>query len=142
MWNAQKLKEHKINGTAQNVADVPLGMSAIMRNQKVQTRAAKGGYEFESEQQIAGKVQEELNEFLQAKGEEKVMEGGDLLHAVISLLRYDKVDAETALIQSTNKFVCRVTECERLLALRGQNLTELSSEEFDKVWAEVKRNVG
>ena len=142
VWNAQKLKEHKINGTAQNVADVPLGMSAIMRNQKVQTRAAKGGYEFESEQQIAGKVQEELNEFLQAKGEEKVMEGGDLLHAVISLLRYDKVDAETALIQSTNKFVCRVTECERLLALRGQNLTELSGEEFDKVWAEVKRNVG
>ena len=56
-------------------------------------------------QQKLAKVQEELNEFLQAKGEEKVMEGGDLLHAVISLLRYDKVDAETALIQSTNKFV-------------------------------------
>lgn len=142
VWNAQKQKEHKIKNTAENIADVPTGMSALMRNQKIQSRAAKGGYEFESQEQIVGKVQEELDEFLQASQDQKVMEGGDLLHAVVSLLRVNGVDSETALLTSTDKFTRRVTECERLLAERGQNLKQLSGEQFDEIWAEVKRNVG
>ena len=37
VWDSQKLKEHKIKGTAQNVLDVSRGMSALMRSQKVQS---------------------------------------------------------------------------------------------------------
>lgn len=142
VWNAQKRKEHKINDTAQNVLDVPVGMSALMRNQKIQSRAAKGGYEFESVAQMVSKVQEELQEFLQAQGDDKLMEGGDLLHAVVSLLRMHHVDAESALLASTDKFVRRVVECERLLSLQGKQLPQLTMEQFDEIWAEVKRNVG
>lgn len=142
VWNAQKQKEHKIKGVAQNVLDVPFGMSALLRSQKVQSRAAKGGYDFSDLSQVVDKVKEELNEFLSAPAQEKQMEGGDLLFAVVNLLRLCDVDSETALIESTQKFVGRVTECERILAGKGQTLKQLSQEAFDDVWTEAKKNVG
>ncbi len=142
VWEQQKLKEHKINGTAQNVLDVPRGMSALMRCQKVSSRAAKGGYEFESLSQVADKVREELKEFLDAQESEREMEGGDLIFACASLLRLAGVDAETALLLSTEKFVRRVVECERLLADRGRSLLDMTAKEFDKLWKEAKGNVG
>ena len=142
VWDAQKLKEHKIKGTAENVLDVPRGMSALMRSQKVQSRSAKGGYEFADASQIVAKVKEELEEFLQADEAHREMEGGDLLFACVNLLRYCGVDSETALINSTEKYLNRVVECERLLAQRGLQLKDLSQQQFDKIWSEAKRNVG
>lgn len=142
VWNAQKLKEHKIKSVAENVLDVPFGMSALLRSQKVQSRASKGGYEFSDVSQVVEKVKEELLEFLNASDGEKQMEGGDLLFAVVNLLRLCGVDSETALLSSTQKFVKRVAECERILAENGGSLKQLPQEAFDEVWAEAKKNVG
>lgn len=142
VWDKQKLKEHKIKSTAQNVMDVPFSMSALLRGQKVQSRAAKGGYEFENISQAVEKVREELDELLSASEENKLMEGGDLLFAVINVLRLSGVDSETALIVSTQKFCRRVCECERILAERGAKLCDLNGEQFDEVWREAKKNVG
>ena len=142
VWNSQKLKEHKIKGTAENVLDVSRGMSALMRSQKVQSRASKGGYEFSDVTQVVDKVKEELNELLTASEDDRQMEGGDLLFACVNLLRLSGVDAETALLNSTEKFVNRVVECERILAQTGENLKELPLERFDAIWDEAKKNVG
>ena len=140
VWEQQKKKEHKIHTLAQNVLDVPRGMSALMRTQKVQSRASKGGYEFENIEQILQKVQEEIHEFLNAADADKAMEGGDLLFAVVNLLRFSGVDAETAVMLSTEKFVRRVVECERIL--NGTSLKDLTMQQFDQVWSEAKNNVG
>ena len=142
VWDSQKLKEHKIKGTAENVLDVSRGMSALMRSQKVQSRASKGGYEFSDVAQIVSKVKEELDELLAAAQDDRQMEGGDLLFACVNLLRLLDVDAETALLVSTEKFVNRVVECERILAATGENLKQLPLERFDEIWSEAKRNVG
>ena len=142
VWDAQKLKEHKIKGTAENVLDVPRGMSALMRAQKVQSRSSKGGYDFADVSQIVAKVKEELDEFLNADEQHRDMEGGDLLFACVNLLRYLGVDSETALINSTEKYLYRVVECERLLAERNLKLKELTQQQFDDIWEEAKRNVG
>ena len=142
VWDSQKLKEHKIKGTAENVLDVSRGMSALMRSQKVQSRASKGGYEFSDVAQVVDKVKEELDELLTSSEDGRQMEGGDLLFACVNLLRLLGVDAETALLNSTEKFVNRVVECERILATTGENLKELPLERFDEIWSEAKRNVG
>ena len=142
VWDSQKLKEHKIKGTAENVLDVSRGMSALMRSQKIQGRASKGGYEFSDLTQIIDKVKEELDELLKANETDRQMEGGDLLFACVNLLRCLNVDAETALLLSTEKFVNRVVECERILSLSGETLKELSQARFDEIWSEAKRNVG
>lgn len=142
VWDSQKLKEHKIKGTAENVLDVSRGMSALMRSQKIQSRASKGGYEFADISQVIDKINEETAELLSASEDNRAMEGGDLLFACVNLLRLLDVDAETALINSTEKFTRRVVECERLLAERGQSLTQLSGQQFDEIWDEAKHNVG
>lgn len=142
VWEQQKKKEHKIHTLAENVLDVPRGMSALMRTQKVQSRAAKGGYDFENVNQILQKIQEEINEFLNATEADKPMEGGDLLFAVVNLLRVCGVDSETAVMLSTEKFVRRVVECEHILGGQGKTLKELTMEQFDQVWSEAKNNVG
>ena len=142
VWEKQKLKEHKIKSTAENVLDVPRGMSALMRAQKVQSRASKGSFDFKDRQQIVDKLQEELHEFLNATNDELQMEGGDLLFVVVNLLRFSGVDSETALLLSTEKFVNRVVECERILSLNGETLKNVSQERFDEIWNEAKHNVG
>lgn len=140
VWDKQKMKEHKIKGVAENVRDVPMNMSGLMRCQKVQSRASKGGYEFADVSQVVDKVAEETREFLQADQQNKLYEGGDLLFSVVNLLRLNGVDSETAVLTSTQKFVSRVCECERLLANRGQKLADLTPEQFDELWDEVKKN--
>ena len=142
VWDSQKLKEHKIKGTAENVLDVSRGMSALMRSQKVQSRASKGGYEFSDLTQVLDKVKEELAELLSASEANRQMEGGDLLFACVNLLRLMDVDAETALLKSTEKFVNRVVECERILAVDGLTLKNLPQDRFDEIWNEAKKNVG
>ncbi len=142
VWDAQKQKEHKIKNVAENVLDVPRSMSSLMRGQKVQSRASKGGYDFENITQVVNKVNEELSEFLNANSNEKQMEGGDLLFAVVNLLRLSGVDSETALMESTEKFTRRVVECERILSKQEKSLKQLSAEQFDLVWNEAKKNVG
>lgn len=140
VWNAQKLKEHKIKGVAQNVLDVPFGMSSLMRCQKVQSRASKGGYDFADVKDAADKVAEELREFLAADEAHRQMEGGDLLFAVVNVLRLCHTDSETALALSTQKFCDRVVKVEKLLAERGSKLTDLSQQQFDQLWEEAKRS--
>ena len=108
----------------------------------MQSRASKGGYEFSDVAQAVDKVKEELNELLNSNDESRQMEGGDLLFACVNLLRLSGVDSETALINSTEKFVNRVVECERLLKQRGQSLKELDGEQFDEIWREAKHHVG
>lgn len=119
--------------------DVPFGMSALLRCQKVQSRASKGGYDFENISRAVDKVAEETREFcrLPRQGNGR----GDLLFAVVNLLRLCEVDSETALLVSTQKFCDRVAECEKLLAQRNCTLKDLSASQFDEIWQEAKHNV-
>lgn len=142
VWNNQKQKEHKIKNLSQNLLDVPRNMSALMRSQKIQSRASKGSFDFKDKRQIVDKLHEELQEFLNADESDRQMEGGDLLFAVVNLLRFSGVDSETALLLSTEKFTRRVVECERILDERNLQLRDLPQEQFDEIWAEAKRNVG
>ncbi len=103
-------------------------------------RAYKGGYDFADVTDAADKVAEELREFLAADEAHRQMEGGDLLFAVVNVLRLCHTDSETALALSTQKFCDRVVKVEKLLAERGSKLTDLSQQQFDQLWEEAKRS--
>lgn len=143
-WEAVKKKEHKIKDLTHNLLDVPQGMSQLMRAQKLQYRAHKGGYDFENVEQAVDKLNEELGEVLQShkqgNAQELEKEGGDLLFATVNVLRLLGVDCEIALGIASQKFVNRVIECEKILYKQGKQLTELTAEQFDQLWQEVKRN--
>jgi XTP/dITP diphosphohydrolase len=87
-------------------------------------------------------VEEEKIELLEAveSGEsEKIEEeAGDLFFSVINYVRFLKVDAENALELTNKKFIKRFTQMEENVRKKGLNLGQMSLEEMDSIWNEIK----
>ena len=78
-----------------------------------------------------------IKEFKEAKTyEEKEDELGDILFAVVNLARWNKIDAEQALIKANKKFTSRF----KLMEANAQKeLEHLSLEEWDNLWKKAKK---
>jgi uncharacterized protein YabN with tetrapyrrole methylase and pyrophosphatase domain len=78
----------------------------------------------------------------EAQGREKRSriedEVGDLLFVCVNLARFLKLDAEIALKKANLKFARRFRQMERTAAERGQQLSRLSADELENLWAEAK----
>jgi len=89
--------------------------------------------------QVLEKVKEEFAELEEAResGNQKHIEEeyGDLLFALINYGRFLKVDPETALEKTNRKFKRRF---EYIEANAPKSLDEMSLEEMDNLWNEVK----
>ena len=65
-------------------------------------------------------------------------EAGDLLFAVVNALRLSGIDPETALTMSSEKFIRRFSEVERLALSDGRKLESMTLEEMDMLWKKTK----
>jgi len=83
-------------------------------------------------------VEEEFSEFLKAKGEERFKELGDLLFTLAQYARKEGYYAEDALRFANKKFIERFSLMEKLAKERGLKLGEISLEEMEKLWEEIK----
>jgi uncharacterized protein YabN with tetrapyrrole methylase and pyrophosphatase domain len=64
---------------------------------------------------------------------------GDLLFACVNLARKLGVDAENALVDSTQRFMSRFEHVEDSLVARGKTPQSSTLEEMDALWDEAKR---
>ena len=62
---------------------------------------------------------------------------GDILFAVVNLARWNKIDAEQALLRANKKFEKRFRKMEELAE---KPLTEYTFEEFDALWKQAKKS--
>jgi nucleoside triphosphate diphosphatase len=117
-------------------------LPALMLAQKAQTKAARIGFDWSELRDVAAKVDEELAEAKAAIGSQDPAaiagELGDLLFAVVNLVRKNKLDAETVLAAATEKFIARFHAMERELKAAGKTLGALDLAEMDEVWNRVK----
>jgi tetrapyrrole methylase family protein/MazG family protein len=124
------------------LAGVPRYLPALQRAQKVQGKAALVGFDWPDARSAAAKLAEEWQELQEAwaDGDEDAIrrEAGDLLFAGVNVARLLGVDAEEALRAAVDKFIRRFQSLEALAAGRGWNLRDLSLEELDAIWDEVK----
>ena len=65
-------------------------------------------------------------------------EFGDILFAVVNLARWNKIDAEQALLKANKKFEKRFRKMEELAK---KPLTEYSLDEYDKLWQQAKKEI-
>ena len=63
-------------------------------------------------------------------------EFGDILFATVNLARWNKIDAEQALLKANKKFEKRFRKMEELAT---KPLTEYSFEEYDALWKQAKK---
>ena len=143
-WDAIKMEEKNQQSYTDTLLSVPRAFPGIMRAAKVQKRAAKVGFDWPDSQGAWDKLSEEIAEVREAErsGDAKAIEDevGDLLFSVVNITRFLKVDGEEAISKATDKFIARFQGIEQLAVSRGLNLKELTLEEMDALWDEVKQN--
>jgi tetrapyrrole methylase family protein / MazG family protein len=141
-WEKIKAKERQINKDSDGqsiLASIPDQLPALSIAQKFQERAARVGFDWEDIMPVYEKVMEEMQEVKEAQGSvELESELGDLLFAVVNLVRWSGFDAETALRLSNKKFRQRFQYIERKVSDNGQSLTDLSLSEMDDLWDQAK----
>jgi MazG family protein len=141
----EDLKRAEKGTTATSALDgISAGLPALLHAEKIQKKAARVGFDWSNAEPVFAKVREELAEIEAAvSGAQRAAiedEIGDLLFSVVNLARKLKVDGETALRASTEKFSWRFRQVEALAAERGLVLEKLSLAELDELWDAVKAN--
>lgn len=145
-WEQQKAEERaaraEAGADASALADVPLGLPALTRAQKLQRRAARVGFDWDDTGPVLAKLREETAEIeaALAAGDQAAVaeEMGDLLFTVVNLARRLDVDAETALRGTNAKFERRFRTLEAALAARGRRPQDVDLAELDAGWEAAK----
>ncbi len=138
-WTEAKKKEKQyVNGTDQ-MDRVPLNFPALSYAEKIQKIAKKNGFDWDTVDGAVEKVNEELQELLSATPENREEEGGDLLFAVVNVLRFFKINPEMALHDANLKFKERFAEVERLATANGKEMKDYTLSELDEFWNQAKK---
>lgn len=137
--NWEKLKQEEKPHRTSVMDGVSRAQAALMSAQKISKKAVKVGFEWPNETSLYECVLSEIKEFQNAKTQdEKEDELGDILFAVVNLARWNKIDAEQALLRANKKFMARFREME---ALSNKELEQLSFQEWDELWKMAKKNL-
>jgi len=117
-------------------------LPALTKAAKIQRRAARVGFDWDSLEGVLAKVDEELAELRAAIAENKpeaiAEEVGDFLFTAVNLCRHCKVEPEQSLRDSTNKFSARFRHMESLVNNQRRLLEDQSAEEFEVLWQHAK----
>lgn len=137
--NWEELKKKEKPHRASVMDGVSKSQSALMSAQKISKKAVSVGFEWPDEKTLYECVFSEIEEFKQAcassNREHIEEEMGDILFAMVNLARWNKLDAEQALLKSNKKFINRFKKMEELA---NKALEDYSFEEFDALWKQAK----
>jgi MazG family protein len=152
-WERIKAEEKAGRGSvgeARSLLDeVPAALPALSRAVKLQSRAARVGFDWPSLTPVLAKIEEEVAELKSAIGDEKREAGapasrkvseefGDLLFVLANVARHLGVDPEASLRDANAKFVRRFHSIEAALRAEGRTAEEATLEEMDQLWDEAK----
>jgi len=127
-------------GDASLLDSVTLALPALIRAEKLQTRAAGVGFDWPGVKETRAKVEEELREAIEAEDDPDAAreEVGDLLFAVVNYARKLGIDPEDALRATNEKFQRRFRSIENVLRKRGKTPEQSDLAEMDALWNEAK----
>ena len=148
-WEAIKAAERKAAGEedASALAGVSRGLPEWQRAVKLQSRAARVGFDWPDTAPVIDKLHEEIDEVRvelaaapsperDARLEDEI---GDLLFVAANLARHAKVDVGGALRRANLKFERRFRAMEALAAEDGTTMSALTLEQQEALWARVKQ---
>ncbi len=134
--NWEKLKKEEKPDRTSIMDGISRSQSALMSAQKISKKAVNVGFEWPDENSLYDCLMSEIKEFKEAKTpQDKEDELGDILFAVVNLARWNKIDAEQALLKANKKFIKRFRAMENAA---DKELEHLSLEEWDKLWKQAK----
>lgn len=144
-WEEIKKQERRDSGQQQpsHLDGIPKSLPALMRAQRVQSRASRQGFDWQDVGGAFDKVEEEFAELRceHKAGSVDTMEDelGDLLFSAVNVARFLQIDPEQALQRAVGKFEKRFRSIELELHKRKQSMRESTLEELDALWDKAKR---
>ncbi len=136
-WEKLKLKE----GNKSVLEGVPNSLPSLIKASRMQDKARGIGFDWEHEDQVWEKVQEELQEFKAEADKDSPRiedEFGDLLFSLVNFARFKGINPDDALEKTNKKFKKRFQYLETESKKDGKNLSEMSLEEMDEYWERSK----
>ena len=139
-WEELKKKEKGQATQADAVDAVARSLPALWRAEKVQKKAAKVGFDWDSVDGAVDKLSEELGEVKEAIAGhvDPAEELWDLLFAAVNVARFLKVDPEDALQAACDKFAARFRRVEEAVTAQGKQMEDMSLTELDDIWNAIK----
>lgn len=141
-WEDIKEKERIEKGECSLMDGIPKGLAELQRSVKLQNRAARTGFDWKSSEPVLDKMQEEIQELVEAMGENSQSrveeELGDVLFTATNLARQLKIDPAAALRQANSKFERRFRSLEEMAGTR-ESLDQLGLDDMDRLWHQVKK---
>ncbi|WP_226585909.1 nucleoside triphosphate pyrophosphohydrolase [Halobacillus litoralis] len=140
-WDAIKQQE-KGEAPASILDSVPESFPALLQAEELQKKAAKVGFDWDSVEPVIEKVEEEWQEFQEAREsgsqEEMEKEFGDWLFAIANLARHYKLNSENALQRTNRKFRTRLLSMEKEAEHKGRQLKDYDLNSLEELWVQAK----
>ena len=144
-WDEIKRKSKGQKTQGSSMLKVPKELPALMRSQKIQSKAKKAGFDWDDMSGAFEALEKETAELKEAIASgvqtDITEEFGDMLFSCVNIARFIDVDSEEALNLSTEKFISRFLEVERLAQERNIDMKSSTIEELDKLWIQAKKNL-
>ena len=139
-WEALKSSERQHVGQHSVLDNIPQAMPALSRANKLQKRCANVGFDWPDVQGCWDKVKEEILEVEQTPdgSAELAEELGDLMFALVNVVRKHKLDPEAVLRAANSKFEKRFRAVEQALAEQGKSPEQSDLAEMDALWQALK----
>lgn len=166
LWEQVKLAERAAGADGADdqagkhlLDDVPTHFPALLQAQKISRKAVAAGFEWDTLDDVWGKVAEERGELEAAyaaapktadgkvlhdeapeAAREVELEFGDLLFSLVNVARKMGIDAESALRASNAKFRRRFSRVEDAAREQGRSVDDLTLDEMETFWQSAKRS--
>ncbi len=143
-WEAIKRSEKKKDDDSpQGIYDsLPKGLPSLIKAYRIHSKAARINFTWPEDQDVEQQAEAEWLEWLDvAQGNDKeaqMHELGDMLFTLVEIGRRKGIKASEALDYTNLRFLERFSKMEELARVRGLDFVELSLDDKDALWDEVK----
>ena len=123
-WDKLKRQEKGQATVTDTLNSVARSLPGLWRAEKIQSKAAKAGFDWPDAGGALDKLEEEVAELRRAveSGQGVEEELGDVLFAAMKAARFTGVDPEAAIAATCEKFIRRFRAVEEGAARQGQNI--------------------
>lgn len=140
LW--EKVKQNEKDGNKTVLSGVPASLPSLIKAYRIQDKARNVGFDWDKREDVWIKVYEEIEELkaeMDKGDKERALEElGDFIFAIVNAARLYKLNPDTALELTNQKFMKRFGYIEQTAKANGKSLYDMSLKEMDILWNEAK----
>ena len=142
IWEKEKKKEREKKNLISLMDDIPKNLPSLTRAKKIQKRAKSVGFDWQNENEVLRKIDEEIDELKRAKASQKKEdiseEIGDLFFTLVNLTRHYNLEPEDIIRKANLKFETRFRKMEDEASMANVDLKDLEINELETLWQRIK----